>query len=163
MIVGLPDGWAVLLSSLAWAAVSGAVGWRAIHWSAERLSRTGPITTGRRWERDGEVWQRWLRVRSWKDRIPEAGGFFDGGRSMRHVGPPGVGALGAFRRDTVRAERVHWLILASTPLHLAWCRPTVFAGMAAFGVLFNAPFIVVQRYNRGRLDRILRRAAQRVG
>ena len=33
-----------------------------------------------------------------------------------------------FRRETVRAERVHWLIMASTPIHLIWCRPTVFAG-----------------------------------
>lgn len=163
MILRLSDGWAVLLSSVVWAGVSGLIGWRAIRWPDGRLSRTGPVTTLRGWERDGTLWQRLLRVRSWKDRIPEAGGFFDGGRSMRHVGPPDADALERFRRDTVRAERVHWLILASTPLHLVWCRWTVFAGMAVFGVLFNAPFIVVQRYNRGRLDRILRRSARQTG
>jgi hypothetical protein len=29
------------------------------------------------------------------------------------------------------------------------------AGMAAFGVLFNAPFIVIQRFNRARLERLI--------
>ena len=54
-------------------------------------------------------------------------------------------ALQAFRRETIRAERVHWCIAATGPLHLLWCRPTVGVGMVAFGVLFDAPFIVVQR------------------
>ena len=69
--------------------------------------------------------------------------------------------LRAFRRETVRAERVHWLILASTPVHLVWCRPTIFVGMVAYGLALNVPFIIVQRANRGRLDRILSRRRRR--
>jgi len=157
MIVQPSDGWAVLISSITWATVSVAVGWAATRWSPDRLSRTGPVTTLRRWERNGQFWQRTLRVRAWKDRVPEAGGLFRQGGSMRHVGSLTREGIEGFRRDTIRAERVHWSILASTPIHLVWCRPAIAAGMVAFGVLFNAPFIVVQRYNRGRLDRMLAR------
>ena len=62
-----------------------------------------------------------------------------------------------FRREPIRAARVHWLILASTPIHFLWCRPTIAAGMLAFGLVANVPFIVIQRFNRGRLDRLIAR------
>jgi glycosyl-4,4'-diaponeurosporenoate acyltransferase len=104
-------------------------------------------------------WQRWFRVRRWKDRLPEAGAFFAGGVAKDRLGTRDRTALARFRLETVRAERVHWILLCSGPLHLLWCRLPVGLGMIAFGVAFNVPFIVIQRYNRGRLDRILSRPA----
>lgn len=160
MIVDVGDGAAVALSVATWVAVSFSVGWWATRWPDARLDVEGPITRLRGWEAGGAWWQRRLRVQQWKDRLPEAGSFF-GGAAKRHLPSRSDQGLEAFRRETVRAERVHWLILASTPVHLLWCRPTVFLGMAAYGVALNVPFIVVQRANRGRLDRILSRRRRR--
>lgn len=160
MIVQLDDGWAVALSSVTWLGVSLAFGAWAASWPADRLATTGPVTTLRGWEASGAWWQRHLRVRRWKDALPEAGALFAAGRSKRHLDSPSTADLARFRVETVRAERVHWLILASTPVHLIWCRPAIAAGMVAFGVLFNVPFIVIQRYNRGRLDAVLARRAR---
>lgn len=159
MIVALPDGLAVAVSVVVWIATSFTVGRLAVGWSDERLEHVGPVLRIRSWEDGGRFWQRHLRVLAWKDRIPEAGAFFAGGRAKRSIGRPRSEALRSFRRETVRAERVHWLIAASGPLHLLWCRPTVGLGMIAFGVLFDAPFIVVQRANRGRIERVLARRA----
>ena len=154
MLVTVGDGVAVALSSLAWFTASLVIGWVAVRWPPEALE-PGPLTRVRRWERSGAWWQRHLRVRRWKDLVPEAGGLFTGGRSKRHIGSRATADLEAFDRETIRAERVHWLILATTPLHAVWCRPPLFAAMAVFGVLFNAPCIVIQRFNRGRLGRVL--------
>lgn len=156
-VVEPSDAWAVTASSLTWLTVSVAVGWWANRWSAARLDRTGPLTTLRAWERGGAFWQRTLRVSRWKDRVPEAGALFAGGHSKRHLRARTTDGLVHFRRETIRAERVHWLILASTPIHLLWCRPTIAAGMLAFGLVANVPFIVIQRFNRGRLDRLIAR------
>lgn len=157
MIVPLPDGLAVAVSVVAWIATSLVVGRIAVGWSDERLDRRGPLTRIRGWEDGGRFWQRRLRVLAWKDRLPEAGAFFAGGTSKRSIGRPTTEALRSFRRETVRAERVHWLIAASGPFHLIWCRPLLGACMVAFGVAFDAPFIVVQRANRGRIERVLAR------
>lgn len=159
MIIALPDAIAVTVSVLMWVLTSVVMGRWAVTWPDDRLDHTGPLTTLRTWERDGGSWQRWLRVLRWKDRLPEAGAAFAGGRAKRRIGTSRSEDLRAFRRETVRAERVHWLIMASGPLHLLWCRPTVGAGMVGFGVAFDLPFILVQRVNRGRIDRILRRRA----
>ena len=157
MIVPLPDGWAVAVSVVAWVVTCFGVGRWAVTWDAERLDRPGPITRLRRWERQGRFWIRHARVLRWKDRLPEAGAFFEGGQQKRHLRSIDAEGLAGFRRETIRAERVHWTILASGPLHLVWCRPLLGACMVAFGVLFDAPFIVVQRTNRGRLDRLIER------
>jgi glycosyl-4,4'-diaponeurosporenoate acyltransferase len=161
VLVHVSDGAAVALSSVAWFVVSAAIGWWAVRWPDDRLG-PGPVTRLRRWERSGATWQRWLRVRRWKDLVPEAGDLFAGGRSKRRIGGRSTAVLETYRRETVRAERVHWLILASTPVHALWCPPVLFAAMVVFGVVLNAPSIVIQRYNRGRLDAVLARRA-RVG
>jgi glycosyl-4,4'-diaponeurosporenoate acyltransferase len=157
VIVPLGDGTAVAVSVLAWVVASLAIGRWAVSWPDERVEGVGPLTRIRAWERNGGWWIRHLRVLRWKDRLPEAGEFFAGGRSKRHLGSTRREGLVAFRRETIRAERVHWLLMATGPLHLAWCPPAVGAGMVAFGVVFDAPFIVVQRVNRGRIDRVLAR------
>lgn len=157
MVVDINDAWAVALSSTTWLAVSVVVGAWAARWPLSRVSGTGPLTTLRSWESGGTVWQRRLAVSRWKDRLPEAGAAFADGRSKRQVRSRATADLQHFRAETIRAERVHWLILGSTPVHLVWCRPTLAVCMVVFGVLFNAPFIVIQRYNRGRLDRLIDR------
>lgn len=158
MIVPVSDPWAVALSSTAWLVASLLAGWRAERWSPSRLDDPGPLTRLRQWERGGLFWQRSLRVARWKDRLPEAGAL-SGRQPRRRIPSRATADLLRFRRETVRAERVHWLIWASTPIHFVWCRPLAAACMTAFGALFNAPFIVIQRYNRGRLDRVLARRA----
>lgn len=157
VIVHLSDPVAIVLSSLTWMAVSFAVGYLAVRWAPARLAQTGPLTTIRAWEAGGAFWQRFLAVGRWKDRVPDAGGFFAGGQPKRSVGSRSTDGLEAFRRETVRAERVHWLILSSTPIHLVWCRPALAVGMVLFGLALNLPFIVIQRFNRGRIDRVLAR------
>lgn len=156
----IADPWAVAASSVTWLTVSVVVGWWANRWPADRLDRPGPLTTLRGWERGGAFWQRTLRVSRWKDRTPEAGALFASGHSKRHLRARSTEGLVHFRRETIRAERVHWLILASTPIHLLWCRPTVAAGMVVFGLVANLPFIVIQRFNRGRLVRLIARRAR---
>lgn len=153
----LGDGWAVAISALTWFVTSFFVGRWGANWPLDRVAQPGPITALRAWERSGNWWQRYFRVRRWKDRVPDAGAVFEGGRSKRQIGSRADSDLTRFRLETIRAERVHWLILASTPVHLIWCRPTIAIGMVVFGLAFNLPFVIIQRYNRGRIDRVLAR------
>lgn len=160
MATALPDPWAVALSSAVWLGMSLLIGAWAVRWPDARVARAGPLTRIRAWERDGAWWHRRLRVRRWKDRLPEAGALI-GGRSKRRLRSRSTEQLETLRTETIRAERVHLLVMASGPLHLLWCRPTVGAGMVVFGVAMNAPFIVVQRANRGRLEALLARRRAR--
>ena len=151
--------WGTLLANVAaWAAIHAGSGYLVHRIPLERLQRDGPLLRPRRWEHDGRTYERRLRIQRWKDRLPEAGAVFTGGVSKRRL--PGSArreGLARFVAETRRAERGHWLALAGGPLFALWNPPSGVLLMTAYGLVVNAPFIAVQRYNRQRGQRILAR------
>ena len=156
MLVDLSEIWQVWLSFAVAGWASLAAGWWATGWSVDRVAQDGPLTRLRPWERSGAWWIRHVAVLRWKDHLPEAGALF-GGYAKSHIRSRTTSDLARFRAETIRAERVHWLSAATAPFHLIWCRPALAAALAIVGVLLNLPFIVIQRTNRGRLERVLGR------
>lgn len=144
---------------LAWSALVGFVGHR----------RPLAAFTVERWwnrirtvERDGNLYEERFAIRAWKDRLPEAGAVFAGGFAKRGLLDPGRGpggrraVLERYVAETRRAEWVHWVIPTATPVFLVWNDAWVAPVMALYAVAANGPCLVVQRYNRARLARILR-------
>lgn len=150
--------WGTLLANVvAWALIHTASGYLVHRLSLERLGRDGPLLRPRRWEGDGRTYQRVLHIRAWKDHLPEAGALFSGGVSKRELTGSLAGGLPRFVAETRRAERGHWMALWAGPLFALWNPPSGLGLMVAYGVVVNAPFIAVQRYNRLRALRVLRR------
>lgn len=163
MVVHLSDGIAVLVSCLAWLLIGVVTGFTLHKLPVRCFEHDTWLTRPRRSEDDGRWYQRRLHIRSWKDRLPEKGDLFRGGFSKRHLSSRSSEHLQRFVAETRRAETVHWSNLAAGPLFLIWCRPLLGALMIVFGVVAHLPFIVVQRYNRGRLVRLLVRRSRSAG
>lgn len=155
----------ILLANVAlWALGHAGAGYLAHRLPPGRLAHDGPVLRLRRFEAGGRVYERRLGIRAWKDRIPEAGDLFAGGTSKRTLATAAVGrdaALAAFRIEARRAERAHWGSLVVLPLFWIWNPPIGVALMAVYGVVVNLPFILVQRYNRARIERIVGHRARR--
>ena len=153
MIATLPR-WAIAATNVvAWGVFHATTGYAVHRLPAARLGHDGPVLRLRRWEREGRVYDR-VRIKRWKDRLPEAGALFTAGVSKRSLG----GDLERFVVETRRAERGHWLAMACGPLAVLWNPPGGAIAMVAYGVVANAPFIAVQRYNRARALRVLARS-----
>ena len=152
MLVAWPWWLVVLIDAVVWAAWSTAVGWWHARLPDERLRRDGPVLRLRRWETPAR-YERVLRVKRWKDLLPEAGPWF-GGRSKRHLpGGARTTVLAAFGVECRRAERTHWWIVVATPVFALWNPAGLVLAMVAFAVVANGPCVVVLRYNRARLAR----------
>lgn len=151
--------WATATANVvAWAAIHAGTGYLVHRLPPSRLQRDGLLLRARRLERDGRAYQRLLRVNRWKDRVPEAGALFSGGVSKRHIsGAFGRAGLDRFVVETRRAEWGHWLAMAAGPLAGLWNSALGVVLMVTYGVVVNLPFIVIQRYNRQRAQRVLRR------
>ncbi len=106
------------------------------------------------WEEKGKFYA-WLWIRRWKDALPEAGGFFRGGFCKRHLHGTDANDLDRFAQETCRAEYSHWLTWSMALTFFAWNPWQIGVVMLIYGAVTNAPFILVQRYNRARLRRIL--------
>lgn len=160
-VVHLSDPATIVLDVVAWGLVHAGSGYLAHRTSVGWLARDRWLFRERRVERGGRLYTRPLRIGRWKDRLPEAGALFAGGISKRHVTAAADGGLERFVVETRRAELAHWLAAAPGPLFALWNPPAVVPVMILYGVLVNAPFIAVQRYNRIRAARVLRARAAR--
>jgi glycosyl-4,4'-diaponeurosporenoate acyltransferase len=161
VLIHLSDGWSVLVSIAAWLLIGLVSGYVLHRADVARFAHDGRLTRLRRWEDGGKWYQRRLRIRSWKDLLPEKGDLFRGGFSKRHLRSRSDAHLRRFVAETRRAELVHWTNMAAGPFFLIWCRPAIGAWMIVFGVVVHLPFVLIQRYNRGRLLGIIGRRERR--
>lgn len=153
----------VLAYSLAWAIFGIVSGWVAHLAPIGRVDHDTWLTRERRWEARGRWYDRRLRVRHWKDRLPEAGALFAGGWAKDRIRSFDVEQLERFAAETRRAEYVHWANVAFGLTFGLWSEPVVAAVMVAFGLVVHLPFVVVQRYNRARLVHVIANSRRRVG
>jgi glycosyl-4,4'-diaponeurosporenoate acyltransferase len=150
----------VAADAAVWAGWSAVVGYTAHRLPRARLAHDGPLTRLRPWERQGRAYER-FGIRRWKDRVPELGAAFRGGVSKRALGGHDTATLAGFAAETRRAELVHWAIPLVTPVFVLWNPPGLLAAMVAYAVVANLPCLVIQRYNRGRVLRVVDRRARR--
>jgi glycosyl-4,4'-diaponeurosporenoate acyltransferase len=154
-LVELSAGWAVLVDCVVWTIVGVSTGYAAYRWPTGRLAYDGWATRLRAFEAGGRWYERRWRIRRWKDRLPEAGSVFGGGFSKRALRSHQTNHLDRFIIETRRAELTHWVVLAFAPLFLLWNPWWLALVMVAYALVANLPCIAVQRYNRGRLERVL--------
>jgi glycosyl-4,4'-diaponeurosporenoate acyltransferase len=130
--------------------VSKVVTGMGLHW----FNPNGWIYRPRRWERGGELFET-LGVKRWKERLPDAAPWFKGGFPKARLASRSRGYLERFALETCRGELAHWMAMTTAPLFFLWNRPWVGGLMVAYAVGGNIPCIIVQRYNRYRLNRLL--------
>jgi glycosyl-4,4'-diaponeurosporenoate acyltransferase len=150
-------GWTVLIDCVVWAVAGFSVGYLAHRASAQRFAAAGVLTRLRAFERDGRWYEERWRIKAWKDRLPEGGAIFSGGFSKRSLRTRDPDVLGRFVIETRRAEHTHWWLMALAPLFLLWNPWWLALAMIGYALIANVPCLMVQRYNRARLIRVLRR------
>ncbi|WP_377889048.1 glycosyl-4,4'-diaponeurosporenoate acyltransferase [Alkalihalobacillus sp. R86527] len=96
-----------------------------------------------------------LKIRSWKTVLPDGGGIFRGGFRKKKLKTLTVTYVTKFIVETKRAEFNHWILIPPSLLFFLWNPPLVGWFMVAYSLIVNIPFIMIQRYNRYRLELIL--------
>jgi glycosyl-4,4'-diaponeurosporenoate acyltransferase len=152
-----PQALTIIVDVLAWGVFHSATGYAAHRLDDGRLSRDGWLLRPRAFEAGGRWYRRRLHIDRWKDRLPEAGGLFEGGMSKRHLPAYDVAGLTLFVRETRRAELAHWWALACGPIFVIWNPPLAAGLLIGYGVVVNLPFIAIQRYNRFRTQPLIER------
>jgi glycosyl-4,4'-diaponeurosporenoate acyltransferase len=153
--------WATIVADvIAWGVFHAATGYAAHRLDDGRLGRDGWLLRPRRFEDAGRWYRRRLRIHRWKDRVPDAGDLFRGGVSKRHLPAYDVAGLQLFARETRRAELAHWWAMSCGPVFVLWNPPLAAGLLVGYGVLANLPFILIQRYNRFRIQSLLERRSR---
>ncbi|WP_320128954.1 hypothetical protein [uncultured Sphaerochaeta sp.] len=124
----------------------------ADHLSMENLQSLRKRMSSLQWEQDGEIYQHYFRIRIWKDKVPEMGNQFN----KAHLAAISEAYLEQFILESERAELCHGLALVFALPILLNADPSVTNWAILYCLVANVPFILIQRYNRPRFEKILK-------
>ncbi len=150
MPIELPVPWVIALNALGLPALQIGMAWAFTRMPAAWFH---PPSLGK--DRS-HFYEHILGIKRWKDRLPDGADWFKGGfakASLQHRDPQ---HLARFLRETWRGELCHWMVLALIPLFFLWNPVWADLVIVCYALAANLPCILVQRYNRQRLGRVLR-------
>ncbi len=153
MLIELPILWIILLNVGGWLAIQMGLAWGFTRLPVEwfNVGRTPA------WERGGRFYEVVLRIKVWKDRLPDAARWFGGGFAKGTLAGKDRDYLRRFIRETWRGELCHWFAIGFAPVFFLWNPWWGDCIIVAYALAANLPCILVQRYNRLRLGRLLDR------
>lgn len=147
---------ALLFNAVAWTLWGFGSGWYYRRRPEHTLASPGGMLRIREFEAEGLWYEQRLRIKAWKDHLPETGAWF-GAFSKRQLPGHDVHSLQWFAQECRRGELTHWAILAATPLFVLWNSGWLLTLAVIVGLGASLPFIAVLRYNRARIEAILAR------
>jgi glycosyl-4,4'-diaponeurosporenoate acyltransferase len=100
-------------------------------------------------------YERGLGIRRWKGWIPDAGNALPGGIRKASLARREPTSLRRLIAETRRAELVHWALWPAWLATALWLPPAGVLLNLLFASLFNLPCVLIQRFNRLRLQRLL--------
>ena len=119
------------------------------------LFRTRP------WEKNGDFYERVVRIKKWKNLLPDGAVLIKGGFPKKHLQSRDPGYIEQFSQDTCRAELVHWITIMTAALFFLWNTPLGTGINFLYALLGNIPCIAAQRYNRPHLQQITRKRLEK--
>ena len=109
----------------------------------------------RTWEKSGKIYLNFFKIKRWKHLIPDGASLYGKAfpkKKLEHKDPL---YLGAFLSETCRAELTHWLQIPPALIFFLWNIWWAGIIIIAYALAVNLPCILLQRYNRARLSRVL--------
>ncbi|MFC4991653.1 hypothetical protein [Rubritalea tangerina] len=107
-----------------------------------------------RWE--SHFYKHFLRVHRWKHLLPDGGAWFAGFKksTLSHHSSQ---YLERFLFETQRSEICHWLQMPAIATFALWTPAPWHLVILVYAIASNLPSIIIQRYNRARLNNLLLR------
>lgn len=128
------------------------------HKAPDRFYNPGfNLFTIKSYEKNGKIYEDRFKIKAWKNILPDGGSINSYGFEKRRIANRSVAYFEKFIIETKRAELIHWTgILTSTIFLLIYDFPLNIL-IYLIAIIIDIPFIMIQRYNRPRLIRLVQR------
>lgn len=111
-----------------------------------------------RFEKEGEIYNRFFAVRKWKHLLPDGGGILKKrGFRKKKLQNFSKDNLERFLIESARGELTHWLAIFPFWIFGFFAPAYMIPIMLAYALIVNLPCIIAQRFNRPRIIKILNR------
>jgi glycosyl-4,4'-diaponeurosporenoate acyltransferase len=128
-----------------------------LHMSINHFNQDKGIFRLKKFEQSGTFYEQFLGIRTWKKWIPDGATIFNEGFKKKHLQGTEKQYIQTFINETRRAEWTHILQIFPCLVFFVFNSFWIAMIMVAYALMFNVPLIWLQRYNRARFLRVLKR------
>jgi glycosyl-4,4'-diaponeurosporenoate acyltransferase len=121
----------------------------------DNLNTESWLLKERNWEKSGNFYDRFFKIKKWKGLLPDGSALFKKGFRKKRMTSSNPEYLSKFIIETGRAEIVHWIVILFSPVFFIWNYPWAGWVMIIYAIIANLPCILAQRYNRIRFKRMI--------
>ena len=162
MLISLPIPVIILLDIFGWLVIHLGVASFMFKLNEKSFNPNSWLFRTRKWEYKGSIYQRFLRIKIWKEKLPDGASLFTNTFGKKHLGPHEITHYEAFVIETCRGELTHWIVIGFAPVFFIWNWWWACIIMVVYAFAANMPCVIAQRYNRIRLLMILSSMKNRI-
>jgi glycosyl-4,4'-diaponeurosporenoate acyltransferase len=155
MLVHLPTLPTILIDIAAWLVIHLGISYFMSRISRDRFFTYSWLYQKRAWEKNGYIYEKYFKVKSWKKWLPDGAVIFKNGFEKKKLKRFENKYFKIFSKETCRAESTHWIAMFFSLIFFIWNLWWVGIIMIVYAITVNLPCIIAQRYNRIRLNRII--------
>lgn len=108
------------------------------------------------WERGGKFYEEVFQIKRWKKFLPDGGAALGRGYAKKNLTDFSEENLNQFLIESCRAEITHLIAILPFWVFGFFAPPKVILIMFIYALLANIPCIIAQRYNRPRIQKLLK-------
>lgn len=145
----------ILLDIVAWIALHLSIGYLSTKIPLKWLNPDHRFFQTFAWEKDGKIYDRLFHVHAWKRFIPNGSALYRGAFSVKNLPTFDLAYLQRWLKESVRSEVCHWIMILPGFFFFLWNDVILGWLMVAYAFLNNLVPIIMQRFNRPRMRRLL--------
>ena len=108
-----------------------------------------------KFEDGGKLYSRYFKINAWKDKLPQFSEITHFGFSKTSLNILSEKYLYRFKIETLRAESSHWFLILISPIYFLVTDKILLPLVIIGNLIGNLPFIMIQRYNRARIGKVI--------
>ncbi len=158
----LSQGYTILLSFILWPIfqISAALAVRLM--PAKFFRADNPVFRSKKFEKNGKIYEKYFKIKSWKKYLPDGSAITGVGLKKKQLSDVSNTMLCYYLSESCRAELIHLLAIPPFILFGLFCPLPVVLFMLFYALAVNLPCLITQRYNRPRIERILKRRSNKL-
>ena len=157
-ILFLPENWTLVLCFIVWPVLQVGAALLCLNLPDRVFSPDRFLYRSHRFEKEGKIYDSIFHVSRWKHLLPDGGAVWKKrGYEKKRMKNFSRENLSKYLVESGRAEMTHWLAIFPFWVFWLFTPPIVPWIMLLYAVMINFPCIIVQRYNRPRIERLLRK------
>ncbi|MHB8134950.1 MAG: glycosyl-4,4'-diaponeurosporenoate acyltransferase CrtO family protein [Anaerolineaceae bacterium] len=145
----------LILDIVAWVIFHLSIGVWCSRIPTERFKPEKWVYQTKPWEKGGEIYEKIFHVKSWKGLIPSGAALYRNAYEVKHLTNLTIENARLWIKESCRSEFCHFAMIFPGFFFFLWNSVEGGWWMIAYAILNNLVPIVMQRYNRPRVYKVL--------